>query len=335
MTLDERTEIINKISRTMSIMMCDIKLHQSMNIFSINIHSEDFFANLFNFLEPGKQYKNGNAASYNEAYVDLVDHNGKRVMQITSTTGSGKIDKSLKILDQDNYLQYEFELYFLLDKPKNLQKETIEKYKNAYGIVDIRDHLKDFSDILNEIKSLSDKRLEEVYRLYFRDISEKYTDEISLQIVFEALIKDKAGQVEDYSEDFDNEDLDVKISFNSLTRKVGNKLHEGNEAALTIYELDDKDLLTSLRELIVDDFYAKLLKSALQKLGVHPRELANKTVLELHQVAAGRGVCFNKLLGDLCQQIKNMTFDANYREISMAWVIISFFFDECDIGLKK
>lgn len=301
----------------------------------MNIHSEDFFTNLFNFLEPGKQYKNGNAASHNEAYVDLVDHDHKRVVQITSTTGSGKIERSLKILDQANYRQYEFEIYFLLDKPKNLKKETIEKYNDAYGIVDIRDHLKDFSDILNQIKNLSDSKLEEVYRLYFRDIKEKYTDEISLQIVFEALIKDKDGQVENYAEDYENEDLDVKISLNKLSKRVGYKLHEGNEAALTIYELDDKDLLTSLRELIVDDFYAKLLKSALQKSGVHPRDLANKTVLELHSIAAGRCICFNKLLGDLCQQIKNVTFDASYREISMAWVIISFFFDECDIGLKK
>ncbi|MFT4805758.1 MAG: hypothetical protein ACI9YE_002984, partial [Psychroserpens sp.] len=48
MTFDERTETITKISRTLSILMCDMKLHQSMNNLSININAEDFFCNVFN-----------------------------------------------------------------------------------------------------------------------------------------------------------------------------------------------------------------------------------------------------------------------------------------------
>lgn len=334
MAFDTRTDIINKISRTMSIMMCDMKLQQSMNIFSMNIHAEDFFRDIFNFLDPIHTYSNANSAGSNEAYIDLVDHSSKRVMQITTTTDKDKIDNSLQILKQQNYLQYEFEIYYLLDKPEGLRPTSIKQYQDNYGIEDIRDHLKDFRDILDRIKSLDQTRLEAIYRLHFQNMSERYTDEISLQIVFEALIQDKKYNKENYHEDFNNKDLDDKIDLNDLNRKVGFHLHEGNQAAMTIHELENKDILTSLRELIVDDFYAKLLKSALQKSGVKAKDLAHKPVIELHALAKNTQICFNQLLGELCRKIEDMTFNANYKETSMAWVIISYFFEECDIGMK-
>ena len=140
MTLDERTEIIKKISRTLSIMMCDMKLHQSMNIFSIHINAEAFFCNVFHFLYQGKNFKNANSAGDNEAYIDLKDDISKHVIQITVTTSKDKIDNSLKILKKQNYLQYEFEIYYLLEKPKGLRETTIKQYKTEYGIEDIRDH---------------------------------------------------------------------------------------------------------------------------------------------------------------------------------------------------
>lgn len=90
MTQDERIEIINKISRTLSILMCDMKLQQSMNIYALNIHAEDFYCNVFNFLYLGKNFNNANSASSNEAYIDLVDHKSKHMIQVTTSTGKEK-----------------------------------------------------------------------------------------------------------------------------------------------------------------------------------------------------------------------------------------------------
>ncbi|WP_024607795.1 SMEK domain-containing protein [Pseudoalteromonas sp. TAB23] len=335
MTLDDRTEIIKKISRTLSIMMCDMKLHQSMNIFSIHINAEDFFCNVFNFLYQGKNFKNANSAGDNEAYIDLKDDTSKHVIQVTVTTSKDKIDNSLKILTKQSYFQYEFEIYYLLEKPKNLRSNTIQQYKDEYGIEDIRDNLKDFTDLLNDIKNLTDPRLKQIYDGFFKSIEEKYTDEISLQVVFEALIKDYKNKKIDYSEDFENVELTDKIKLNNLNEKVSAELHRGSSAAIPIYELPNTDALTDLKELIVFDFYPPILKSALSLAGVHNRSLANKSVSELHILVNDFDVCFNKVLGELCHRIESETFKADYQATSMAWVIIAFFFEECDIGVKE
>ena len=335
MTLDDRTEIIKKISRTLSIMMCDMKLHQSMNIFSININAEDFFCNVFNFLYQGKNFKNANSAVNNEAYIDLKDDTSKHVIQVTVTTSKDKIDNSLKILKKQNYFQYEFEIYYLLEKPKNLRETTINQYKDEYGIEDIRDHLKDFTDLLNDIKGLTDTRLRQIYDEFFKSIEEKYTDEISLQVVFEALIKDYKNKKTDYSEDFNNVELIDKIKLNSLNQKVSSELHKGSSAAIPIYELPNTEVLTDLKDLIVLEFYSPILKSALCLAGAQTRVFANKSVNELHVLVQDYKVCFNKVLGELCYRIENETFKADYQATSMAWVIIAFFFEECDVGVKE
>lgn len=337
MTLDEREEIIKKISRTLSIMMCDMKLHQSMNIYALNIYSEDFYCNLFNFLEPGKLFKNANSASSNEAYIDLVDHTSKHLIQVTTSTSKDKIDNSLKILESTNrqYHQYEFDIYYLLDKPKNLAAKTIKCYKDEFGIEDIRDHLKDFTDLLNDIKNLPDSRLEAIYRDFFRGINEKYTDEIALQIVFESLVKEKKNTKIDYGENFNNIDLEKKIRLNSLNLRVSSELHRGSEASLPIYETVDEAILTELRELIVDGFYTKIIKQALSDAGASPKELAKKTVEELHTLVSQKySLNISDVLGKLCHRIEDETYEANYKETSMAWVIIAYFFEECDIGVK-
>ncbi len=335
MTLDDRTEIIKKISRTLSIMMCDMKLHQSMNIFSIHINAEDFFCNVFNFLYQGKNFKNANSAGNNEAYIDLKDDTSKHVIQITVTTSKDKIDNSLKILKKQNYLQYEFEIYYLLEKPKGLRPNTIKQYKDEYGIEDIRENLRDFTDLLNDIKELTDTRLREIYDGFFKSIEEKYTDEISLQVVFEALIKDYKNKKIDYSEDFNNVELVDKIELNNLNQKVSSELHKGSSAAIPIYELPNTEVLTDLKDLIVFDFYTPILKSALSFAGAQTRVLANKSVNELHVLVRDYKVCFNKILGELCYRIENETFKADYQATSMAWVIIAFFFEECDVGVKE
>ncbi|MEZ8311271.1 SMEK domain-containing protein [Vibrio splendidus] len=338
MTLDEQTEIVKKITRTLSIMMCDIRLHQSMNMFSLNIHAEDFFCNVFNFLYVGKKFKNANAANSNEAYIDLIDNHSKHMIQVTTTTGKSKIDNSLKIFESHNpiYMQYEFEIFYLLDKPKGFNKDTIAGYNDAHGIEDIREHLKDYTDLINEIKLLDHKRLQSIYDLYFKGISEKLTDEVALQIVFESLAKRNHTKVIDYSVDFrKNIPLEQKIEVNDLHIRVSGELHKGSEASLPIYENVDCEILKELQTLVVDGLYTDILKEELSKIGATIRDLARKSSSELHQIALTKELNFSAVLGLLCHRIKEKTFEASYQETSMAWVIIAYFFEECDIGMKQ
>lgn len=336
MTLYEREDVIKKISKTLAIMMCDIKLNQSMNIFSLNIHSEDFYCNLFNALHSDKQFKNANAAGSNEAYIDLVDHSTKHLIQITTSTEKNKIDNSLKIIEKhsERYGKYQFEIYYLFEKPKGIKPKSIEEYQNKFGITDIRDHLKDFTDLLNTLKSLPDDKLTAIYNDFFREISDQYTDEICLQIVFESLVKGKKNT--NYSVDFENITLETKMTLNGLNRRVASELHRGSEAALPICEIINNVVTTELRALIVDNFYKEEIKqSLLQQPGITNRDIANKNITELHAFTHNHNIDFSAILGNLSHRIMHETFKASFGEISMAWVIIAYFFEDCDIGVKK
>lgn len=336
MHYDERINIIKAISKTFALMQNDIRLHQSMNDFSINIHAEDFFCNVFNSLYPGKQFQNANSGT-NSAYIDLIDPASRHIIQVTTTISKEKIDNSLKIFDSKtrNFNQYEFDIYYLLEKPKKLKKATIKEYKDKYGIEDINDHLKDYSDLINDIKNLPDKELDCLYRNYFRGISEKYTDEISLQVVFESLIKSKIAHIENYEEDFNSVELRDKIQINGLNGKVSGELYKGSEAALPIHELPDPEVLSQLRELVVNDLYKDIVKTKLRSAGVNHRDVANKPVIDLHLLMPKHNVSLDAILGELCRKIENLAFEADYQTTSMAWIIIAYFFEECDIGLKK
>jgi hypothetical protein len=116
---------------------------------------------------------------------------------------------------------------------------------------------------------------------------------------------------------------------------VSSELHCGSEASLPIYETIDDVILTELRELIVEGFYTKIIKQALSDAGAAPKELAKKTVEELHTLVTQKyPLNLSGVLGKLCHRIEDETFEANYKETSMAWAIIAYFFEECDIGVK-
>lgn len=337
MTLNERVELVGKIAHTIAIMMCEIELNQSMNVYALNIHAEDYYCDVFNFLYEGKNFKNANAAGSNQEYIDLIDENSKHVIQVTTTTSKEKIDNTLKLFSEgcEKYSGYTFDVFYLLKKPKNLKKKTIEEYSKNHGITDIREHLKDFTDLINDIKSLSDLRLIEVFNRFFKQLNDKYTDIISLQIVFELLAKNNRSKDRDYSVDFDNKELDEKIKLNNLNLKVSCELHNGSEASLPIYENIDDEALTEIRDLVVNCFYAEALKNSLLSCGAKHRDVAKKSISELHDLTIEKHkIDYSKVLGDLCHRIENETFKASYQETSMAWVIVSYFFEECDIGIK-
>jgi hypothetical protein len=91
-----------------------------------------------------------------------------------------------------------------------------------------------------------------------------------------------------------------------------------------------------LRILIVDGLYTNIIKQSLSKAGAAPRELAGQRPDELHHLASKHyKLDFSAILGELCHKIEDETYKVSYQETSMAWVIIAYFFEECDIGMKQ
>lgn len=331
--LYDRKETIDQISRTLSILMCDVMLHQSMNDFSINIHAEDFFKDILNKVRKAN-FVNANSSGKNEAYIDLVDHDSKIVMQVTSTTTKHKIDNSFKILKNPNYKGYTLEILYLLEKPSDFKPKSIAEFKNNYGIVDIHSHLKDSSDLLNEIKAMDGIRLGELYHQYFSDIEERYTDEITLQIIFALLLKAQSSNREIYNDDLGSIDTDDKIELNNLNTRVASHINLGLDYTLAISNFDDQSQIGELRNLVVDGYYADVLRKSLRKYA-QANKLQSMKVAELHALATENKICFNKVLFSLKETIESAIIKVDFNSQSVSWIIIAYFFEICDVGVKE
>lgn len=313
--------------------MCDIKLHQSMNDFSINIHAEDFFKDVINFTKKSNLI-NANSAGDNEFYIDLVDHAAKKVVQVTSTVTKYKIDNSLKILNNPSYTGYHLEILYLLEKPSNFNKSSIDEFKSLYGISDIYSHLKDSGDLLNDIKAMDEVELYDLFKRHFSSIEEKYTDEIVLQIVFDLLLKEKKTKREGYDDDLGTVGTNEKIIINKINDRVASHINLGLDYTLSIYNLDDQNQIDELRTLVVDFYYANELRKVLKPY-VQPLELKGMNVPELHLLALKNNVCFNKLLFSLKDAIESTIVKVDFNSQSVSWIIIAYFFEICDVGVKK
>lgn len=331
--LYDRKETIDQISRTLSILMCDVMLHQSMNDFSINIHAEDFFKDVLNKVRKGN-FVNANSSGKNEAYIDLVDHSSQKVMQVTSTATKHKIDNSLKILKNPHYKGYTLEILYLLEKPTSFKEKTIQGFKSNYGITDIKSHLKDSSDLLNEIKAMDGVTLGELYRQYFSDIEDKYTDEITLQIIFALLLKAQSSTREIYNDDLGSIDTDKKIELNSLNPRVTSHINLGLDYTLSISNFDDQSQIGELRNLVVDNYYANVLRMNLKRYA-STSILKSMKVAELHALATENKICFNKVLFSLKDTIESSIIKVDFNSQSVSWIIIAYFFEICDVGVKQ
>ncbi|ANU36257.1 SMEK domain-containing protein [Vibrio scophthalmi] len=329
----DRIDILNKITRTLSILMCDIKLHQSMNDFSINIHAEDFFKGVLNRLY-GSNYSNANASGKNEAYIDLVDHTARKAIQVTSTTTKHKIDNSLKVLDNPAYNNYSLSILYLLEKPTKFTQSTIDEYKIKYSINDIHSHLKDSTDLLDDIKQLDDHPLLELYNNHFSSIEEKYTDEIALQIIFELLLHARHTYNPNYDDDLGSIDTPEKIVLNNLNVRIAAHINLGLDYTQSIYNFDDHNQIQELRNLVVDGYYANVLRNSLKRYE-HPSKLQAMNVPELHLLAKQSEICFNKVLFSLQECIESAIIKVNFNSQSVSWIIIAYFFEICDVGVKE
>lgn len=92
--VDSRQQAFNNISRVLAITRYDIEQRQLKNIFDLNIHGENYFRDVFNFVYKNKgcEFENDNFNSQNSSCIDLVDKNKKIAYQITTTrTGANQI----------------------------------------------------------------------------------------------------------------------------------------------------------------------------------------------------------------------------------------------------
>lgn len=327
--IDLRQEAFNSISRVLAITRYDIEQRQLINEYGLNIHGENYFRDVFNYVY-SKIYENENFNSQNNSCIDLVDKTEKLALQITTTRTKKKIDDTFKALSLEKYKGYTIKIFYLLDKSKP-NKETIEEYKKDLGI-DLNECLFDYTDLIKDIEGLVTPKLIELNNKYFINNTEKYTDEIVLNLVFRHLIKNYSIKNPNYDDDFGTIDTDVKIKLNNINSRIESEINKSLDYISLIN--DDDNLLSDLRRLVVDDLYKQVLVEVLLSK-VSKKQLENKTVSELNNLCQNHNIDFNKIISNLHSRLESKIDIKDFNSMSISWIIISFFFEICDIGLKN
>jgi len=328
--IDLRQKAFNNISKIIAISRYDIEQRQLINDYGLNIHSENWFRDIFNFVYE-YSFENANFENQNIAHIDLIDKTNKLIYQITTTRTKEKIENTLKALDNKIYTGYSLKIFYLLDKANPNKNTELELKYN----INLKDCLLDYTDLITDINNLETAKLIELNNKYFDGIEEKYTEEITLNLVFKHLLKNHTTIKLNYDDDLGSIDITKKINLNNLNQKIINKINNGLEYISIINEIDSEDnLLSELRSLVVEDLYREVLLKLLATK-VSKKEIENKTILELHNFSKSYDMNFNKVIHNLYLLLENKIDIKDFNSTSISWIIIAFFFEICDVGIKE
>jgi hypothetical protein len=328
--VDLRQKAFNNISKILAITRYDIEQRQLINDYGLNIHAENYFRDIFNFIY-GYSLENANFENQNIAHIDLIDKTNKLLYQITTTRTKEKIENTLKALNSNDYVGYSIKIFYLLDKA-NPNKDTELEVK--YNIV-LKDILLDYTDLIKDINNLETNKLIELNSKYFSDIEKKYTEEIVLNLVFKHLIQNHSKIKPNYDDDLGSIDTNKKIEINSLNKRITNKINDGLDYIAIVNDINSEDnLLSELRNLVIEDLYKNILINLLISK-VSKSELENKTLVKLHSLSKSHNLDFNKIINNLHISLENKIDIKDFNSTSISWIIIAYFFEICDVGIKQ
>ena len=334
--IEERKIAFDNISRTLAITRYDIEQHQLVNDQSLNIHGENWFRDIFNFVYSNNFFVNANIETKtgNASAVDLIDKDKELAYQITTTRTKEKVEDTLKKIKTTEYKYYTLKIFFLLEKSK-FKKDTKQYFKNEYNI-NIQDYLVDYTDLLKDIEALETDKIIELNKKLFIKSTEKYTDNIVLDLIFKHLLKEKKNVVIDYMDnDFGTVDTNSKLSLNEINEKISAEIKKSLDYRVLLDDFCNVDnLLTDLKSYIINDIYKNILLEKL-KLKVSEKELLDKKTSELQDIATFHKIDFNILISRLHKEIENSIEIVDFNSMNIAWIIIAYFFELCDVGVDE
>lgn len=325
----ERENILKNISKILAITRYDIEQRQILNDYSLNIHAENYFMEIFNFVY-GLDLQNANFESKNISCIDLIDKKAKLAYQITTTRTKEKIKNTLQALKKPQYKGYKIRIYYLLEKANPNKDLDLEKEYN----INLKECLFDYSDLLKEIGNLPTDKLMGLNKKYFEKM-DFYTDEIALNLIFGHILKSQSSMRPNYDDELGNIETEKKIELNNINSRIKANINGGLDYVSLMNDINEKDnLLDELRILIVDNLYKQILIEHLSKK-VPKSTIMDKSLVELHTASKDNGLDFNKIMNDLSAKIESKIDMIDFNSNSVSWIIIAYFFEICDIGVKK
>ncbi|MBB1434668.1 SMEK domain-containing protein [Pseudoalteromonas sp. SG43-6] len=330
--LNDRKAAFDVISRVFAIMRLDIEHHQAINDLSLNIHGENYFRDIFNFIYD-RNFVNANLGDFNAPFIDLIEHSSKEIVQITTTRTKDKILHTLNACKNRQYAGYKISIYYLLDKAMP-NAETTNQIENGYNI-NLKDTLKDYRDIIRDIEALESKKLIDLCDKYFKKNQVKYTDKIVLDLVYKKLLKEKSTKpLPSHDDDWGTIETDDKFKVNSIRQSISSEINKSLEYTTLVSFIDDGALAEELKEFVVDELYRDILIQSL-RAKVPMGDLVKLKVADLHLLSKKFDINFNKVINSLHHQLESKMIISDFNSMAVSWILIAHFFEVCDVGMKK
>lgn len=325
-----RKEIVDSITKGIAILKYEIEHKQSLSDYSLNIYSENLYREMLNAIY-GYNLENANTDNKNAAYIDLIDDKNKIFIQITSTKTKAKIDNTLKILETKP--DFKIKILYLLDKPSP-RDSSFDEWKNKYDI-DVEKCIIDTKDLLKDINNLDQTKLGKIYSFFDTRILKTYTTEVVLNLVISHILRQYKKIKVNYLDDFNNtKEVNKKLEINNLNERISIEIKSGLDYRDSVEKLNDDTTMSNLQDFIVHEIYREILLKHIKETNIDTGDIKTKSVDELHYDFYN-SLDFNKIFVELYNEITSCFDVKDFNEANIAWIIISYFFEICDIGAKK
>ncbi len=125
-----RSNYFDTIEEKINALAERIKSRSRLNLLNLNIHSENFYFQFLNRLF-GWKTQNVNAVRGNVEGIDLIDHQNKIIVQVSSTNTKRKIEKSLEKDIIKQHSSYRFKFVSIARDCDNLKKASFANPHNC------------------------------------------------------------------------------------------------------------------------------------------------------------------------------------------------------------
>lgn len=163
-----RKNLFDNIKAKLTFLSMLITNGSSLNLLELNIHSENFYASLFNLIFD-IHLQNVNTATHNVASIDLIDNENKIFVQVTSNATKTKVENTLKKEILKSYKDYTL-LFIFLGSNDNINLIG-KSYKNPHNIkFDSLKNIYNLKTILSHIMNLETEKLEDISNFINKEI---------------------------------------------------------------------------------------------------------------------------------------------------------------------
>ena len=172
-----RHDSLNRIKTLLSRFVTEVDLSGAMDLQDINSVSEDVLIELLSEIFGHSDLKNLNwSERVNYPAIDLGDYNLRIAYQITSTSDSQKLKKTLKkFMDHKLYEKFDRLVFYILTRKKSYRVKFDEITQGIFKF-DVKKDILDSEDLIKEIRKLSDEKLSKVEELLEQQFGEEKDD---------------------------------------------------------------------------------------------------------------------------------------------------------------